>query len=131
MFMESLWVMLVSIVIAYGAFIFFGSLLASASERDVNTVTLQDTLMPDGSHRISGMIMMQSECEEIQHSERKIRDGHYQLTFLSWKDPARNCEPDPTPRHFSVILFVEPHSKYQVVLNKNPLPVVVYYTDAI
>lgn len=120
-----LWAALVIALIAYASFLFFGSIFASAAENSLKTVLVRDTLMGDGSHRLSGMVMVASACDEISSTPKKVAEGEYQLLFNTWREPYTDCTSELTPRAFHIILFVNNHAHYTAVLDGVSLPTVV------
>lgn len=122
------WICIVAVAGAYMTYLVAGSFVTQKDSRIEEPVIVRDTISK-GEHHISGMVMVQSSCEELTLVVEKIGESLYQLTFATWTEPTVECDNKISPRVFETIIFAPSVGvRFTATLNGKPLAVALYPT---
>ncbi|HWP61630.1 MAG TPA: hypothetical protein VN495_03435 [Candidatus Paceibacterota bacterium] len=114
------WFVVIASICAYGIFIVAGTVVfAHASGKD-DPVIIRDAL-GIGVHHYSGMVMVESSCDQLNERIDKVDDTTYKMSFSTWQDPAVACDGAETPRAFTDTLFA-PDFGITVIATYNDAP---------
>ena len=124
------WFFVVSVFLAYGAFLFAGSTIQTNAYDTAHIVQVRDLIAP-GVHHLTGMVMVPETCSEISVTNEKISESTYKLVFRTWNEPAVKCIKDETPRVFRSVVFAPGAGVHFIgTLDGEPLTIVVYQEKA-
>ncbi|PIR82218.1 hypothetical protein COU20_03615 [Candidatus Kaiserbacteria bacterium CG10_big_fil_rev_8_21_14_0_10_59_10] len=124
-FLRVMWLALIAGALAYAAYLFLGSTILAQAEDSLAHVIVRDTI-EDGVHRLSGMVMVPSDCHGISVRVHQSDASEYALSISTWIDPTRVCEPEPTARAFRVVTFAPPvGTAFTATLDGSPIPLTV------
>ena len=107
-------------VIAYGFFIFEGAVVFAESSGQYDSVSLRDTYS-EGEHHISGMMMVQSACTELQERMDQVT-GAYKIVFTT-QTTSVGCKEEDTPRAFHIVFAAPPEATFIATKDDAPLPI--------
>lgn len=99
-----LWIATLTVATAYGSYIFLGNLLKTDNSRELREVIASDIVSP-GEHRISGMIMVPSQCHGLSVHVQQTTPSSYLLAFETWEEPYRDCPREEAVREFHAVTF--------------------------
>lgn len=119
------WFTIVAIAVAYGSYLVAGNIVnAQAAGRD-DPVLIRDELAPN-QHRLSGMVMVPSPCDQLSVTAQELSATNYALIFKTWREPSVTCDDDQTPRTFRTIVFAPAAGVYfSATLDGRSLPIAV------
>ena len=124
-FANSLWLLFFVSTITYGASLIAGSIIHTHA-RDPGPVVIQDNLRP-GEHHLSGMVTLNSTCDELIVTIKKVSAKMYMLDFSTWTEPSVPCTKTETPRPFSTVVFAPSIGvSFVAALDDRFFPIVVF-----
>lgn len=120
-----LWLLVISSATAYMIFLVLGSAIYAKSAEASNIVVVRDELGVN-AHHLSGMVMVDTTCQELSVRVDRHAEGHYNLNFETWRIPSVDCIVDETPRAFRAVA-VAPSTgvKFTATLDGKPLRITV------
>lgn len=96
------WFGVVASLLAYGTYIVIGTTVSSSSAQ---TVTVIRDEISRGEHRMSGIVVVPSTCQQLSVRAEKLSESAYVLVFRTWSDPALPCPDTSAPRSFHAVVF--------------------------
>ena len=124
------WYVFMSSAVAYTSYSVVGSIVSADAEGSSRPVLVRDELTT-GTHRLTGTIMLPSECDQLSLDTSEPIKHVYQLTFNTWHDPAVKCSAQLSPRIFHAIVFGPAAGvRFVASLDQRTLPIVVYPFEA-
>lgn len=102
--MRTFWFIVIVAVVAFLAYVFFGSALEAIAQEEASVVTVQDQISA-GTHELSGQVFVPSECHDLTVRVKDIDAATTALIFETWKQPYRECVQEPVPRVFRAVAF--------------------------
>lgn len=89
-----------TIVLSYGAYIFFGSIVRAEIEEPLTRVEVYDFIdTSTKTHRLSGIIMVPTRCHNLSVKTKELEPGTFHVYFSSFGD-FHGCADDPQPLSF-------------------------------
>ncbi len=104
MFYHLLWFTVISTVVAYVVLVVWGQIVFASASGHNDPVVIRDELGP-GSHHLSGMVMVDQTCYQLQEKVNQMSSTLYEIEFKSWEEPSVPCKVERTPRWFHQALF--------------------------
>lgn len=98
------WFGVVSTAFAYVFFLVIGSIVHAQAARAYDPVLVRDEVGP-GIHRLSGMVMVPSRCDQLSVHTDALSSTTYTLRFTTWREPSVTCEDEEIPRAFREVVF--------------------------
>ncbi len=98
------WFFVVASFVAYATFLVAGSIVNAQTSGIVEPSIIRDELGP-GVHRLIGMVMVPSSCDQLSVHTDKIAAFAFNLSFSTWRDPVVACSKEEVPRPFHAVLF--------------------------
>jgi hypothetical protein len=119
------WFVFFSTVVTYAFFLFTGSITLSNAKNLSPTVIRNHT--EGNAHYLSGVVMVESECDQILISSEKAGWNIYILRFRTWIEPSlQHCKKNSTPRPFTLTVYAPPNNaRFIATLDDKSFPIVV------
>lgn len=114
-------------LVAFGAHLFFGSIILAQSLDDSKTITLRDVYY-DNEHDLSGMVMVASSCADLTARAQDIDAHKTAVVFETWEEPVSDCTRELTPRAVHVIAFGPADLEFRGLLNGELVPLTVVFS---
>lgn len=112
-----------AVLVAFAAHVFFGSTLAVSANEDIETVVMRSTY-EDGAHHISGMVMVPSDCHDLNVRTKDLDADTLLLIFETWEQPYRTCTGEShEPRAFRVVAFAPEDVGFRAIFDNEWRPV--------
>ena len=89
---------------AFGAFLVFGAIVDKQVQAETKKVVVSDAL-GQRVHRLSGMVLVPTNCHELTTRAEEIDPANYLLIFKTWQNPNRVCNNEEKPRPFNLTIF--------------------------
>ena len=106
-----------------GMFYFFFSDVLLAAVSGPQHVYIHDHFKPeDSSHTASGMVMVPSDCFQIQLRTQETGKNAIELVIDSWQAPYRTCKAEAVARHFSATVFAPKEVQFSTRMDGVSLP---------
>lgn len=120
-----LWFFVVASIFSYATYLVVGNIAhAQASGENLPTV-IRDEL-GKGVHHLSGMVMVQTPCDQLSVRTETVSDHTFVLVFSTWREPSVNCAAEETPRYFRALLFAPSTGvEFAATLDEASFPIVV------
>ncbi len=119
------WFAAVAIAVSYGSYFFAGSIVTARAAGLYEPVLIRDALTRN-AHHLSGMIMVQSPCDQLSVRIETLSDTMYMLNFSTWREPSVVCKDETIPRAFNTIVFAPSVGvEFGATLDGVTLPIVV------
>ena len=99
-----LWSGLATTLGRYASTLLVGSVVSAQAAAARPPVSGRDELAA-GMHRLSGMVMVPSACDELSVRTEKLGDYSYGLVFKTWREPAIQCSEGEVARSFHTVLY--------------------------
>ena len=124
------WFAIIASAVAYATFLAAGSIVTAEASGAYLPVMIRDDVGP-GSHRLSGMIMVPSPCDELLVRTESLGTTTRALIFSTWRDPSLTCIHGETPRSFHATVFApSADAKFVATLDGAGFPIMVIPTIA-
>jgi hypothetical protein len=107
------------IAAAFFAQVFFGSLIARASQEETSAVSAR-AVYRDGKFDVRGMVMVPSSCHRLSVRPHEIDPQTTALVFETWEEPYRythECVKESTPRSFQLEVFGTAGTEFRAMLD--------------
>jgi len=118
----------VASVFAFVVLLGFGALVQTQIEADSRHIIVRDAL-GQRVHRLSGMVMVPSDCHELISRAMELDVTNYLLMFRTWEDPNRVCNNEDMPRQFNLTVFAPSTGvAFQAMLDDVSIPLTVIPT---
>lgn len=119
------WFFVTAVALSYMSYLIGGNIVNAQASGATAPVVIRDEVQAN-SHQLSGMVMVQSPCDQLSVKTQALSATDYELLFTTWREPSVACKDDPTPRAFRTILFAPPTGVYFIAtLDDVALPIAV------
>lgn len=98
------WFAIVASAFSYAALLVLGSIVNAQASGLRDPVVIRDDLGV-GIHRLSGMVMVPSRCDQVSLRTEALSTSTYSLAFTTWRDPSVACGGGAVPRAFRQVVF--------------------------
>ena len=98
------WFSVVAVVVSYMTYLVAGNIVTKHATNFNDPVLVRDELKPN-MHQLSGMLMVESSCDQLSLKTTKLSRSEYTLNFSTWREPSIACDEEWTPRAFHEVLF--------------------------
>ncbi len=99
-----MWFFVATSLVSYGSYLVAGSIVHARAAGTYDPVVIRDVLGP-GIHRLSGMIMVPTPCDQLSVRTHAVSSSTYMLVFKTWREPSVNCDTIEMPRPFHETVF--------------------------
>jgi len=117
------WLFITTCLVVYAGYVFAGSWMLRKSVE--TPVVILDQVRPY-MHSLSGMVNVQSPCDQLSVRAESISTSTYMLLFSTWREPSVTCKIEPFPRSFQTQFFAPAHGIHiYATLDGQPLPIFI------
>ena len=121
LFRRAAWIIILICLVVYAVYIYAGGWV-SKDEAPTPIIVL-DNIHPN-MHNLSGMVTVQSPCDELSVRAEAMSTSSFMLLFSTWREPSVTCDIEPYPRYFQTQFFAPAAGiNIYATLDGKPLPI--------
>lgn len=119
------WLFLI-LFLGFGLTLIVANQIIRAQLKSAQPILVRDSVGP-GSHTLSGVVPVQSTCDEITVNTEKTSNDSFMLVFNTWREPyVPTCVQGDVTREFHAVVFAPSFGvTFSAAVDGTPMPVAV------